>query len=325
MRKLKCFNLIKIFSILFLFIALNSCVHEIQNPSSSELCYSADIKPIISSNCMMSGCHGSSGGGDVDLSSYQGIMQLVSAGDPKGSELYKVITDTWFTLMPPKPNSPLTEAQRTTIYFWILQGAQDVCPDTTGSQVHVVDSVCFANDILPVFVSNCTFSNCHDAISHTENYRFTDYAYIVSRGIVPKNASSSKVYQVLNASGEDRMPPPPYNGLLQAQKDSIFKWINQGAKNTVCSGKCDTTQFTYSQTISKIITASCTGCHSGANPSFNLKLETYSDVQAIGANGLLLSVINNTDNKPLMPPSSPLVQCKKSQIAKWIKAGMPNN
>ncbi len=315
---------------LFLFagIFFSSCTHIVDIPDSKEFCYSSDIAPIISANCTVSGCHGSAGsnksGDDLDLSSYASLLSLVKKGDPNGSQLYKVISSPWSEFMPPKPRSPLSEEQRTTIYLWILQGALDNCSEN-GTNNAIVDSVCFSKDVLPVFVSNCTTSGCHNAASATEGYILTDFSSIVSKGIVPGNASASKIYNVLNGTGGDRMPPAPYTSLSSEQKSLIYDWINQGAKNTSCESNCDTSQNTYSQTIANIIEASCTGCHSGTSPSFGIRIETYADVQALAANGELLSVINQTNGKPLMPPGTPLSDCEKKQIEKWINEGMQDN
>ncbi|MBL7976522.1 MAG: hypothetical protein JNJ85_16510, partial [Candidatus Kapabacteria bacterium] len=61
----------------------------------------------------------------------------------------------------------------------------------------LVDSVCFSRDVLPIFLSNCGMSGCHDATTHAEGYNLTTYSGIM-RGIVAYNPSGSKCYTVAN-------------------------------------------------------------------------------------------------------------------------------
>src|SRR6185369_2683308 len=44
------------------------------------------------------------------------------------------------------------------------------------------DTVYFANDILPLFISNCAKSGCHDAASHQEGIILDTYSHIISTG-----------------------------------------------------------------------------------------------------------------------------------------------
>jgi hypothetical protein len=121
-------------------------------------------------------------------------------------------------------------------------------------------TVCFESSVLPIFISSCARSGCHDAITKEEGYVLDNYNNIVRKGIVPGNANESKLYKVLFAGGDDRMPPDA--PLSQAQKDSIAAWINQGAKNTVnCNCSCDPTKFTYAAIIQPIMANQCVGCH----------------------------------------------------------------
>src|SRR5689334_22148052 len=52
------------------------------------------------------------------------------------------------------------------------------------------DSVYFINTVLPLFISNCAKSGCHDAASHEEGIILDSYASILASGeIVPGNPS----------------------------------------------------------------------------------------------------------------------------------------
>jgi cytochrome c5 len=88
--------------------------------------------------------------------------------------------------------------------------------------------------------------------------------------------------------------------------------------------ECDTTNVTYSATISSIMKNSCTSCHSGSVPSGGITLTSYAGVQQVASNGMLLKAINGT-GVPKMPPSGSLTSCSLSQIGIWLKDGIPNN
>lgn len=185
-------------------------------------------------------------------------------------------------------------------------------------------AVCFESSVLPIFISSCARSGCHDAITKEEGYVLDNYNNIVRKGIVPGNANESKLYKVLFAGGDDRMPPDA--PLSQAQKDSIAAWINQGAKNTVnCNCSCDPTKFTYAAIIQPIITNQCVGCHKPGSTSGNIDLSTYSLVKVQVNNGKLLGSVTHSVGYSPMPQGTKLVDCQITQIKSWIDAGAPNN
>ena len=188
--------------------------------------------------------------------------------------------------------------------------------------------ICFEEQILPLFQSNCAKSGCHDAGSHKEDYVLDSYNTIISRGIIPGNSHDSKIYQVLSRKGEDDiMPPPPNPPLSQEQVDLIGQWIDQGAQNTTnCSSGCDTSTFTYSAAVRPILEVHCIGCHNNTTQNGSVNLSTYSGVQTVVLNGKLSGSINFQPGYPQMPPGGQKISdCNITQIMKWINAGAPNN
>ena len=185
-------------------------------------------------------------------------------------------------------------------------------------------NVCFESSVLPIFATSCAISGCHDAASSQGDFVLNSYTTIVRRGITPGNATSSKLYKVLFASGEDRMPP---NGsLTQAQKDSIKIWINQGGKNTTnCNCHCDDKQFNYAAIIQPIISTHCVGCHKPGSLGGNIDLSTYVKAKAQADNGKLLGSVTQATGFAAMPKGGKLEDCQISQIQKWIAAGALNN
>lgn len=187
--------------------------------------------------------------------------------------------------------------------------------------------VCFESDILPLFQSNCAKSGCHDAATAADDYVLDSYANIIKKGLVPGNATNSKIYKVLFETGSDKMPPPPNVDLTSAQKALIGKWINEGAKNTIsCGTACDTTLFKYAANIKPLLETYCTGCHSGSTPSGNIDLTIYPAVRALGLNGRLYGAITHSAGYSPMPKNAAkLNECQITQVRKWIQAGALNN
>ena len=187
------------------------------------------------------------------------------------------------------------------------------------------DTVYFVNDILPIISSNCTMSGCHDNITHAEGVDLTTYSNIMKH-VAAGNSRNSKLYKVIVKTDEDRMPPAPMAPLTQAQKDKIAKWINQGAKNNNCTGRCDTAVFTYSAAIKPIMDNKCVGCHNPSSLGGNISVATYAAVKVIALNGKLYgSLAHQPGFSPMPKNSAKLSDCEIKQIQQWINAGSLNN
>lgn len=186
------------------------------------------------------------------------------------------------------------------------------------------DGVCFESSVLPIFVSECAKSGCHDAKTKEEGYVLDTYSNIIKRGISPGNASGSKLYKVLFEDGEDRMPP---NGSLSvAQKDSIATWINEGAKNTRnCNCYCDSTQYTYLAIIKPLVDNNCVGCHKPGSLGGDIDLSTYTLTKTQALNGKLVGSVSHTSGYSPMPEGGKLSDCQITQIKMWVEEGALNN
>ena len=188
------------------------------------------------------------------------------------------------------------------------------------------DSVYFNKDILPLIIQSCAKAGCHDQNSAREGVILTTYQNIVSTGgVVPGNPNNSSLYQIIMLTNPgDVMPPPPASPLTPEQKQLIYKWIMQGAKNNYCGEACDTTQFTYSGTISSIISRNCIGCHTGSSPGGGVSLNTYDEVKAQCVNGKMMPAITKTGSKPMPPSSSSkLSDCNIAQFTRWMNNNYP--
>jgi hypothetical protein len=198
--------------------------------------------------------------------------------------------------------------------------------DTTGWTCSP-DTIYFA-DVLPVFISSCAGSGCHDAATRAKSYQLTSYATTIQRGIIAGNANNSSVYAVI-ANGS---MPPRSSGIVMtaAQKALIANWINKGAKNYVCNanfGKCDTTTaVSFSTFVKPIIENRCQGCHSGTIPSGNIAYTTYAQIKASALTPAFLGSMRKTAGYSFMPKGgTQLSACELNKIESWIKRGAPNN
>lgn len=192
------------------------------------------------------------------------------------------------------------------------------------------DTVYFVNDVLPIFQSSCAISGCHDAITAEEGVVLTDYQHILSTGHVHAgDPHGSEVYQVLNETGEEQMPPPSSGvSLTQAQEDAIYTWILQGAANNACTeAACDSVGATYSNDVLSILQLHCLSCHSGAATSGGgIKLDSYAQVANYANNGFLLGVITHEPGYSAMPQGGAMLDdCKIGKIRNWINEGAQNN
>jgi hypothetical protein len=182
-------------------------------------------------------------------------------------------------------------------------------------------AICFERDILPIFVSSCAKSGCHDATTAHHGVRLNDWQGIIAAGVKPGKPEKSEVYEEI----EEEMGGPKYGNLNADQKLLIKKWIMLGAKNdTNCPTDCDSAQFKYSTTIKPLIDKYCIGCHAYPNASGSIELSSHAGVVAATAGGKLLNSLKATTN--WMPKGgNRLSDCQIKQFEKWINAGTPND
>src|SRR5687767_5576863 len=93
-------------------------------------------------------------------------------------------------------------------------------------------------------------------------------------------------------------------------------------------GNCDTTNVTYSQTITGILTNyACLNCH--GNPTANgapFSLTTYANVKAqVDANRLFGAISHQIGFAPMPQGAPKMNNCDINKVKAWIDAGAPNN
>lgn len=197
----------------------------------------------------------------------------------------------------------------------------------TREYIEDINGVCFEQDVLPIFQSNCTQSGCHNSASHVAGYDLSNYEGIL-KGVEPGSYRHSEVYTAATRTlGEEAMPPSPYNRLSDEQITTIALWIADGAKNSTCQGPaCDTTNVTLSGSVMPMLDAYCNGCHGGSAPSGDILLTNYNGVKASADNGSLAGSVKHASSYVAMPQgANKLSACQIATIEKWIALGAKND
>lgn len=187
------------------------------------------------------------------------------------------------------------------------------------------DTIYFIQQILPILVSNCSTTGCHDTQTAQKGIILTSYENMMRNERVIKRgeaANQTTLYKVLtHSSSEFVMPPLPYDKLAEEQIELIETWLLQGAKNNSCVRTCDTTEVSYSLSIAPIIEVYCEGCHSGPQSNAGLDLSDYQSLKNSALAGPLLGSITHTNGYKSMPPGKKLPECTVEKFRIWIKAG----
>lgn len=288
---------------------------------TNNVTYSGTVFPILKAKCL--DCHsGPTPKGNLDFNNYDHVAFIAESGALTGS-----INHLAGYVQMPKDGNKLDDCSIAQIEIWVRD---TTFTDPGGGNEHPCDpdTVYFQNEILPLILSSCATTDCHDKFGEEQEIVFTDYASIIEYGeIRPFDAEESELYEkIMETDPDDVMPPPPASPLTSDQKNKIKKWINQGAKNNSCDEDCDTTNVTYSGTIWPIIELSCFGCHSGPEPSGGIALTSYASITQVANNGKLFGAINHENGFSAMPKNAPkLSDCKIDQVKIWIEDGTPNN
>ncbi|MCZ2483244.1 hypothetical protein G9H64_09765 [Aquirufa nivalisilvae] len=322
----------------------------VELPNSTSTCdtntitFDKSVWPILQYNC--TSCHsGAIVSGGADFSSYDKIVPYI-----KNGKLYGSLTHAIGYSPMPNASTTLSKCDVSTIKKWIIGSypagsilvnlnptnpinpvvtvtptEPPVTPPAVTCDPHLVY---FQQKILPVIISNCAMSGCHDAISKKEGVQLTDYTNII-KVIKAGDPSNSKLYKSIIRTDNERMPVPPIAALSTETKTAIFNWIKQGALNNSCepSGSaCVTTNVSFSTTIQSILKTNCLGCHSGAAASGGIDLSTHANVLKVVSNVKLYGSVNHSTGFIPMPnASTKITSCEISQIKSWIDAGALNN
>lgn len=186
-----------------------------------------DIAPLLAASCAIPGCHDVQTAEDgVILTGYNNIISTadVRPGDPGGSDMYEVITETDpdKKMPPPSSGKSITPDQIELIRKWIAQGAKDNgCNPNWGACDTV--NMSFSGDVFPVIQNKCL--GCHSGTSPQGNVR------LETHGQISTHASSGRLLGAIDH--QQGYTPMPYNQpkLDECTIAKIRSWINDGAQN----------------------------------------------------------------------------------------------
>lgn len=196
---------------------------------------------------------------------------------------------------------------------------------TTGE----VEGICFETEILPLLVSRCGSSGCHNAIDRADDIDLTSYPAI-RREVEPGKPGDSEIIEYMYETGEDAMPPLPAEPLKNEQIKLIEDWITEGAKNTincVSTGPCSfSSPISFSNDVLPIIDNFCYGCHNTADPQGGYSYSTHSETMKSVNDGTLMGSIRFENGYVAMPENSnKMPSCNIDMIQLWIDEGANDN
>jgi hypothetical protein len=189
------------------------------------------------------------------------------------------------------------------------------------------DTVYFQSEVLPLLISNCTQSSCHNAADHANGVILDSYSNIMATADVRAGRPwGSDIYEVLMESDPDDRMPLDRPQLSADNIQLIYDWIVQGAQNNNCENNCDTVNVTYAGTVGPVLMTYCLGCHNGPAGGGQVDLSTHAGVSSAASSGRLIGAISHDPNYAAMPQGGAMLSdCKIEQIIVWINNGMPDN
>jgi len=183
---------------------------------------------------------------------------------------------------------------------------------------------CFQQEVLPIFVSNCTMAGCHNSKDKKSGYDLSNYEGIM-KGIKAKHPLRSEIYNTIKGKNPS-MPEKPYPKLSATDVNMIKHWINMGASNSSNCKACDTTTTGYNARIKGTMQTWCVGCHNNGNSGGGIDLSDYKAlVKAIPGNRLLGSIKHLPGFSAMPQNGAQLPTCEITAIEIWIKNGYPEN
>jgi hypothetical protein len=180
------------------------------------------VLPMIRSSCALSGCHDMETAEDgIILTDYYRIKITggIKPGNSGSSRLYKVLSETGESRMPPSPFAEFTAEQKAIVARWIDQGAKyNYCTESCNP-----GNFEFGAHIFPIIASNCR--GCHSGNAPSAGIRLDDYSTIKAA------ADNNSLYgSVAWLSGYTPMPDGGIK-LSDCNITQIKNWIDNGAPN----------------------------------------------------------------------------------------------
>ncbi len=314
-------KLILFFGCLLVIPAFQNCapmkgIGSAENSSLNTSINYKSVQAILDSQCLA--CHSTAmaSNGNVALDSYQSVMDsnIVVGGNADASSLYTSVENGSM----PQGMPPLSDSEVQTIRSWINAGA----PDGTGSVSNEIPSIDLGNNrtvTLPIdSVEFFAIVNDPDGVILNSQWTQQD-----SPSVATLNGTSTTTLTVSDLE----------EGLYVFQlmvEDDQGAIVSEQVSLTVSADPNPpvTPTVFFAADIQPILTASCTGCHGGNNPSDNYNLESYAGTVAKfvnpgnAASSALYTEVQSGD----MPRNAaPLAPADIMKIQTWINEGALDN
>lgn len=200
--------------------------------------------------------------------------------------------------------------------------------DPNGEVVNF-EGICFETEILPLMVSRCGNSGCHNATDKADGIDLTSYEAILKE-VKPGDPEDSEIIEYMYETGEDAMPPSPAEPLNEVQIKLVEDWISDGAKNTInceSTGPCTIdSPVSFKNDVLPIIDNYCFGCHNTQDPQGGYSYSTHSETMKSVNDGTLMGSILFEDGYVAMPYNSNMMStCNIDIIRVWIEEGATDN
>jgi hypothetical protein len=190
-------------------------------PSSyvARACFTRDILPVIISRCATALCHDAITHREgYNYTTYSNILSSVSPGNAGASRLYRVLTSTGESKMPPAGSPPLTAAEIDSIGKWIGYGALN---ENCGEICDTINPVTFSGVIWPIIQTSCL--GCHSSSSPSGNVLLASYNDVATI------ANNGTLINALKGTG---VPQMPVGSTFSACRIKQFEiWIKNGSLN----------------------------------------------------------------------------------------------
>jgi hypothetical protein len=111
-----------------------------------------------------------------------------------------------------------------------------------------------------------------------------------------------------------------FNACYYDKKDQVYP--------QVIVTSCDTTNVTYSVTVTNILNANCNNCHGASANTLGagIFLNTYASVKPYISSGRLVnSILQNGSASPMPKNMAKLDICSINKIIIWVNKGSINN
>lgn len=189
----------------------------------SIICFEEQILPLLQTNCAKSGCHDAASHQEgYVLDSYNHIISKgIVPGNSKNSKIVQVMSSKGDEdIMPPSPNTPLTQQQVNLVAQWIDEGAQNTTNCSTGCDTSLFT---YSSAVQPILELHCT--GCHNNTTQNGGVNLSTYNGVQTVALNGKLAGS------INWSVGFIAMPQGGQKLSDCNIEQITKWINAGAPN----------------------------------------------------------------------------------------------